>query len=61
MKYAMGIVSLRYVWAILKLIKLDFRGVKGQFDVEKFNLRGLIANLGHLRHSLATRMHLWPM
>ena len=38
---------LRYVRAILKLIKLNFRGLKGQFDVKKVNLRGLIANISH--------------
>ena len=38
---------LRYVGAILKLIKLDFRGLKGQFDVKKVNLRGIIAKIGH--------------
>ena len=52
---------LRYVRAILKLIKLNFRGLKGQFDVKKVNLRGLIANIGHLRPILAIRMHLCPI
>ena len=56
-----GNCVLRYVGAILKLIKLDFRGLKGQVNVKKVNLRGLIANIGHLRPILAIRMHLWPI
>jgi hypothetical protein len=51
----------RYVGGILELRKLDFRGLKGQFDVKKANFRGLIAKIGHLRPILASRTHLWPI
>ena len=43
-----GNCVLRYTGAILKLIKFDFRGLKGQFDVKKVNLRGIIAKIGHI-------------
>ena len=36
------------------LRKLDFRDLKGQFDVKKANFRGLIAEIGYLRPILAT-------
>ena len=49
--------SLRYVGGALVLIKLDFRGLKGQFDVKKANFRGLIAKIGHLIPILASRTH----
>ena len=51
----------RYVGGILELRKLDFRGLKGQFDVKKANFRGLIAKIGHLRPILASRTYLWPI
>ena len=51
----------RYVGGILELRKLDFRGLKGQFDVKKANFRGLIAKIGHLRPILVSRTHLWPI
>ena len=53
--------ALRYVGGILELRKLDFRGLKGQFDVKKANFRGLIAKIGHLRPILASRTYLWPI
>ena len=56
-----GNCALRYVGGILKLIKLDFRGFKGQFDVKKANFRGLIAKIGYLRPILASRTHIWPI
>ena len=56
-----GNCTLGYVGRILKLKKVDFSGLKGQFDVKKVNLRGLIANIGHLRPILAIRMHLCPI
>ena len=40
-----GNCVLRYIGAILKLIKFNFRGLKGQFDVKKVNLRGIIAKI----------------
>ena len=46
---------------ILELRNLDFRGLKGQFDVKKANFRGLIAKIAHLRPILATRTQLWPI
>ena len=56
-----GNCALRYVGGILELRKLDFRGLKGQFDVKKANFRGLIAKISHLRPILATRTQLWPI
>ena len=40
------------------LRKLNFGGLKGQFDVKKDNLRGLIAKIGHYRPILTTRTQL---
>ena len=48
-------------WMFLELRKLNFRGLKGQIDVKKANLRGLIARIGHYRPILATRTHLWSV
>ena len=53
--------SLKYVGGILELRKLDFRGLKGQFDVKKANFRGLIVKIGHYWPIWATRTHLWPI
>ena len=39
--FAMRIVTLRYIEGVLELIKKDFKGLKGQFDFKKANLRGL--------------------
>ena len=44
-----GNCALRRVGGVLELIKLDFRGLKGQFDVKKANFRGLIAKIGRYR------------
>ena len=56
-----GKCALKYVGEILEHRKLDFRGLKGQFDVKKANFRGLIAKIGHLRPILASRTYLWPI
>ena len=56
-----GNCALRHVEESLEIRKLDFRGLKGQFDVKKDNFRGLIAKIGHLRPILASRTHLWPI
>ena len=56
-----GNCAVRNVGGVLELRKLDFRGLKGQFDVKKANFRGLIAKIGHYRPILATRTHLWPI
>ena len=53
-----GNCALSYVEGVLELRKLDFRGLKGQFDVKKANFRRLIAEIGHLRPILASRIHL---
>ena len=42
------------VGGVLEAGKLDFSGLKGQFDVKKVNFRGLIAKTGHYRPILAT-------
>ena len=55
-----GNCALKYVGGILELRKLDFRGLKSQFNVKNANFRGLIAKIGHLRPILASRTHLWP-
>ena len=46
----------RDVGGVLEFQKLDFRGLKGQFDVEKANFRGLIAKIRH-GPILASRHH----
>ena len=56
-----GNCDLWYVGGVLELRKLDFKALKGQFDVKKANFRGLIAQIGHLRPILASRTHLWPI
>ena len=56
-----GNCVLRYVGGVLVVRQLDFRGLKGQFDVEKTNFRELIAKIGHYRPILATITHLWPI
>ena len=47
-----------YVGGVLVLRKLNFWGLKGQFDVKKANLRGLIVTIGNYRPILTTRAHL---
>ena len=54
-----GKCGLRYVGGILQPRKLDFRGLKGQFDVKRANFRGLTAKIGYLRPILTSRDHLW--
>ena len=44
-----GNCALRYVGNVLEHKKLDFRGLKGQFDVKKANFRGLITKIGYYR------------
>ena len=56
-----GNCALKYVRGILKLIKMHFRGLKGQFDVKMANFRGLTAKIGRYRQIFATRVHLWPI
>ena len=53
-----GKCSLRYVGGFLEFKKLDFRGLKGQFDVKKANFRGIVAKIGHYRPILASITHL---
>ena len=55
------ICALRYVEGVLVLRKLDFRGLKGQYDAKKANFRGLIVKIGHYWPIWATRTHLWPI
>ena len=54
-----GNCDLRYIGGILMFSKLDFSGLKGQFDVKKVNFKGLIAKIGYLRPILTSRTHLW--
>ena len=62
MAYFLGIFhgncDLRNVGGVLELRKLDFRGLKGRFDVKWANFRGLIAEIGYLRSIMASRTHL---
>ena len=53
--------ALRYIGGVLVLRKLDFRGLKGPFDVKKANFRRPIAKIGHYMPILASRTHLWPI
>ena len=55
-----GNFALNYVGWVLELKKLDFRDLKGQFNVKKANFRGLIAKTGHYWAILASRTHLRP-
>ena len=43
-----GNCALRYVGGVLVLRKLNFGGLKGQFDVKKAKFRGLIDNIDDL-------------
>ena len=56
-----GNCALRHVGESLEIRKLDFRGLKGQFDVKKVNFKGLIAKIGYYRPILAATTHLWPI
>ena len=50
-------ISMEYTIGILPsgiLRKLDFRDLKGQFDVKKASFRRLIAEIGYLRRILGT-------
>ena len=49
-----GNCDLGYIGGIFELLKLEFRGLKGQFDVKKANFRGLIAKIGFLWPILAS-------
>ena len=55
-----GNCDLGFVGGIFELVKLEFRGLKGQFDVKKANFRGLIAKIGYLRLTLTSKTHLGP-
>ena len=50
--------ALNYVGGVLELRKFYYKGLEGQFDVEKANFRGLITKFGHYRVTLATRIQL---
>ena len=49
-----GNYALKYVGGVLKVRKLDFRGLKGQIDVKKDNSRGPIAKIDHYSPISAT-------
>lgn len=51
MIYAIGVA----LGGVLKIIKLEFGGLKGQFDVTKVDFRGLKATNGYCRTILASR------
>ena len=50
---------LSYVERILQHRKLDFRGLKGQFDAKKANFSGLIPKISYLRPILTFRTYPW--
>ena len=54
-----GKFDLRYFRGFLESRKLDFRGLNGQIDVKKTNLRRLITKIGNLKPMLASTTHLW--
>ena len=56
-----GNCPLRYVGGVLVLRKLDFGGLKGQFDVKNANFMGLIPKIGYLRPILTSRTQFWPI
>ena len=56
-----GNCAIRYIGGVLELGKLDFRGLKGQIDVKKADIMGLIAKVGYLRPILASRTPLWAI
>ena len=56
-----GNCTLRYAGRVFVIRKLEFRGLKRQYDVKEINFRGLIARIGYYRPILATRTHLWPI
>ena len=53
-----GIYSLRYVEGILQPRKLDFRGLRGQFDDKNANFKGLGTKNGYLWQILPYGTHL---
>ena len=44
-----GNCALKYVTEVLVLRKINFGGLKGQFNVIKANFRGLIVKIGNYR------------
>ena len=56
LEYAIGIVP-QGIWRVLEFKKLDYRGLKGQFDVEKANFRELIVKISHYRPISTSRHH----
>ena len=56
-----GNCAIRYVGEVLKVKKLEFRGLKGQFDVKKIDFRGIIVKIGHCRPILASRTPVCPI
>ena len=56
-----GNCALSYVRGFLVLTKLNFGGLKGQFDVKKAKFRGLIDKIDHYRLISTTRTHLRPI
>ena len=56
-----GNCALSYVRGVLELRKLNFRDLKGQFNVKKASFRGLIVKIGYLNPILASTTHIWIM
>ena len=56
-----GNCVLSHIGEILELRKLNFMGLKGQFDVKKANFRGVIGKIGYYRPISTFRTHLWPL
>ena len=59
--HILTLVGLIYVGRILEFRKLDFRGLKCQFDIKKVDFWGLVAKIGYSRPILTFRTHLWPI
>ena len=52
-----GNYVLMYVGGVFEFRKLDFRGLKGQFDVKMPNVGAQKAKIGDLGRILASRTH----
>ena len=53
--------ALSYFRGMFEFRKLDFRGLKGQFDVKNANFRVLIPKIGYFRPILTSRTNPLPI
>ena len=57
----LGNYAFKYVGGVLEFRKLDFRDLKGQFDVKRPNLGSQKAKISDLGRILASRTHNGPI